>query len=488
MRSHLRTPLLLATGLFLAAGLLLLPTPGAADVVRLKTGDAVKGEPIVEASNEKVLVIDDFVTGARRSLVWDVVNRADRDRLWEKWGWESKTVRVVPGHRVRQRLADDSVEDILGLVLKNDASGCVVLVGGREMKIPAAQVVEVLEEDMDPRDIWTSEQLYERARKDLESEGTDLDALTSRDHWRLAEVASWAGYLEKSREHYEACANDDGFLRAPIAAQRLAEVESLLRDQAALDKLRAIRMSISLKAFGNARERLASFEVEHAEASDAVKRRFEETKQLFEEKRLDFLRDTARAWFVRELKTQIKAKVREKDIELADVSGWMKRELPTEAFDRLARRMQKNDPDVTVDIATTAWTDRKKLTWWSATFGSGTFIVFKPVVTPPKNNNKGNNNRSSSKGGAAPKVEIPKPPTRDQWWARADTGERENWVLAKFAMDSGLFEVSDSQVKTICPTCTGTGLESKANTNGTVLQYLCTRCAGAQNDIRIKFR
>ena len=489
-RSRARRLLTLAAAtLVFGGGLLILPRPGAADVVRLRTGKAIKGEPVQERSDEKVLVIEDFVTGALRRISWDVLAKVDRDRLWEKWGWASNTDSIVKGHRVRQRLADGSIDDVLGFVEETGPGGTSIRVGGRVLRIPADQIVEILDEDMDPRDIWTPDELVEREKQKMAEEGIDVASLGSREHFRLAEVAFWAGALEAARDHYEAAAGDEGFLQGPIARQRLTEVEALLRDKAALDQLRGIRQSISLKNFGSAEEKIAAFEADNQEASEAVQKRFADVKAGFSEKLTEWMRDTARAWFVKELKALIKKKVREKDVDLADISGWMKRDLPTAAFEALRERMAKNYPPVTVEQVEQAWNERRKLTWWTASFGAGTFIVFKPVINPPKNQNRGGgNNNRNGRGGAAPKIEIPKPPTRDQWWAHADSGEREDWVLGKFAMDSGYFEVSETQVKTVCPTCTGTGLISRTNTNGTLLQYLCTRCGGAQNDVRIKFR
>ncbi len=481
--------LALSCGAFLASLFNVLPRSGDADVIRLRTGAAIKGDPLQQQSDEKHLVIEDFVTGAVRRLQWEVVDPADRNRLFDEFGWSSNTVRVVPGHRVRQRLADGTIEDVLGLVKESGPGGTLIVVNGKEIRIPAAQVDEIIEEEMDPRDIWTAGQLYERARAELAAEGVDLGSLGSREHFRLAETAAWAGALEPAREHYAAAAADEGYLQAPIARQRLGELEALLRDRASINELMDIRTSLSFRAFGRARARLATFETSNPDVSDAVKRRFQDVKRMFDESRTKWLRDTVRTSFTPELKDAIRLKLREKDLEFGDVTAWMRNELPEGAFEAVRKKCLKQDPDVTIEDVRQAWTDRRKLNYWSASFGSGTFIQFKPVVTAPKNQPRGNQGRGNQSGaGPQVRIEIPKPPTRDSWWAKAEKGDLADFILAKFAMESGLFEVNENHVRTACLTCTGEGLIRKTNTNGTPLAYLCPRCGGARFDVRIKFR
>ena len=92
-----RTPLArIAIAALIATTACLLATPeGAADVIRLKTGMAVKGTPVQEESDEKTLVVEDYLTGGKRRFVWDVVAKEDYDRLWTAWGWADKTQRII---------------------------------------------------------------------------------------------------------------------------------------------------------------------------------------------------------------------------------------------------------------------------------------------------------------------------------------------------------------------------------------------------------
>ena len=468
-----------------------LPQPADGDVVRLRTGVAIKGDPSQEASSQDALVILDRLTRGLRTVSWDVVAQQDRDRLWEAWGWLDRTRRVIQGHRVRQRLADGSISDIIGLVVEDNPGGIVVRVGGKDISIPRKQVVEIIDEEVSPLDVYTPEQIYERARADLREdmvkEGVDPDTLEARHHFRLAEICNWCGYLEKAVEHYRVCADDSAFLRAPIAKKRLDDVEALLRDQDALRALRNVRVAARMNNYTRAHARVAAFEAEHADSSEAVTRKFEQTKELVQELRTKFFRKQAAFHFPREVRKLIKAKVREKDIERAEIVGWAKRELGKFAFEALTERLKKHDEALMPGHVEVFWKERHKKTGWStAGLGAGTFVVFKPKIKPPKKKSKGTKRRRSS--GPAPKVVIPKPPTPDSWWAKSSNKSRVEWLMAYFVLESDLFEVSDRKIRTACPKCAGRGLEENANSNGTLTQYLCTRCAGAQQDVRVRFR
>ena len=123
------------------------------------------------------------------------------------------------------------------------------------------------------------------------------------------------------------------------------------------------------------------------------------------------------------------------------------------------------------------------------TYGSGTFIVEPAKLKPPTRRPRpaGSGSGSGSGGGAAPPVTIPKPPTRDQWWAGAAARERAAWVLAYFVEHSELFELGERELRP-CLICNGVGLQSKTFQTGEVLTYLCVRCGGAQNDVVVKYR
>ena len=56
--------------LLVLAVLLLVAPVCVADVVHLRTGEAIKGRPLPAESDEKVLAIEDFLSGSTRRLRW----------------------------------------------------------------------------------------------------------------------------------------------------------------------------------------------------------------------------------------------------------------------------------------------------------------------------------------------------------------------------------------------------------------------------------
>ncbi len=461
---------------------------GWADVIHLRTGDSVKGRPVPDQSNEAILVIEDYMSGALRTLSWDVVDPADRDRLHIEWGWKNKARKVVVGKRLVQRLADGSTDDIIGVVEREEDGVIYLRSGGQLLQLRRDTVIEESPEEVSPREVWSPEQLYERFVVQLEEEksqaGENPSARESRDHWRLAEYAEWAEYWEKARDHYTACVADPEYINAGVAASRLERVEAILRAQAAVREMKDIKRMISLKSFRDARSSIASFPERHPDLPDVVQDQFTRLGKLFTERRNDYFQLESKIQFPKILERLIKRRVTEKDITLADATAWTRRELPELAFGELLTRFQRRD-DVTPDEVRQFWENRNKGSWRTSTYGSGTFIVEKPQIQAPKARSGGN--QGSQGGGAAPVFQPPKPPTRDQWWAAATPSDRENWLMAFFAENSGLFEVGEAKW-TNCPTCNGRGLESKSLSSGGVMEYICTRCAGSPRDKRVKFR
>ncbi len=476
--------------------LLLVSGTSRADVIRLRTGEAVKGRPIQERSDEKQITVEDYLTGGLRRFAWEALDPEDSRRIKVRWGYENTEETIIEGSRVTIKLTGGDTEDYLGLVERTAPDRIFLRRAGQLLEVPLSQIDSQEPEDVDARQVWTPDQLYERlVTKMKDEEHVDFDNLTSKNHWRLAQYAEWAGALEQARDHYQACADDADYLKRDVARQRLERIEGLLRSAAALDTLREAGMKLQLNRFGDAREILDGFREKHPEASEAVLEQLDQKRSEYEQERTTYFRKLARRRFVKIVKDLIEDKVREKvqgeDIQITDVQSWTRKQLPEAAFKLLAERMQRYDPEVTADEAQDFWKGRMegrtKPRWDRVSYGSGTFIVDPPKLKPPKRR-RGAPRGGGNRGGAAPPIQIPKPPTRDQWWERADPRDRANWALAFFVEQSPeLFVLGEREYRP-CRKCHGVGLLEKTYQTGDVLTYLCDVCGGAQRDVIVKYR
>ena len=177
------------------------------------------------------------------------------------------------------------------------------------------------------------------------------------------------------------------------------------------------------------------------------------------------------------LRKRILKKVSEPDIALTDVAAWTRRELPEELTVWWAESLGESKP-ITLDAAREAWEGRLREGWLAASYGSGTYIVLPPKRKPP---------RRGARTGSGAQVEVPKPPTRDGWWAKTPPRERMVWTLAYFAERSALFEVGERMYKP-CPACQGKGVITKRLQGNKDIEYLCPRCGGAQQDVTVRYR
>ena len=262
------------------------------------------------------------------------------------------------GQRVGYRLDDGSVEEIRGLVEGETDQVLRLRRNGDVQELPKERIVYVEPEPIDARAVWTSEQLVERYLGSMKEKGIDVTKLSTRDHWALATYAEWAGALQVAREHYAACAADPEYLQKDVAGQRLARVESLIQDSAALQTLKDARMKLPdalLQAHAGGPRRVPR---EAPAGEPGGTQQVDRLRAELGRARTAYFQDLARRNFLDVVQDLIDDKVREKDVQITDVTSWTRRELPDKAFAKLADKWMKKYDDVTPEEARTSWEGR----------------------------------------------------------------------------------------------------------------------------------
>ncbi len=281
--------------------------------------------------------------------------------------------------------------------------------------------------------------------------------------------------------------------RAPAGAPAVAWEAGTTKpgDDEAQGILRTVETRLSRGEFKAARDGIIDFAMRHPNASESATKALEALKAQVEAKRKTYFAAEAGKNYVPIVLRLIESKVRPKDASINDVLSWSKKELVDDAFGELAKRFQERDPVLTADDAKTFWGDRPRTpdVWKNARYGSGSFLIEPPTIKPPTNQPRPQPGKGgSSSGGGQANIPIPKPPTRDTWWEKADTSTRRDWVFANYVEKSGFFEVAPQRDKTNCVACEGVGLITKLTSGGGALTYLCPRCGGARYDVTVRYR
>lgn len=368
--------------------------------------------------------------------------------------------KTMAGVRVRFRDPLGNPTEVTGVLEREESDLLHVRSSERLHEIRRSRVLETTPVELDPRTVFTTQELLERFVARRRAAHPNEPALTARDHWHVALYAVWLEAWEAAREHYARCAADTTFPRHIAAAAQVARIDARLREAAALAVLKQAELDIRIDRFRKARLALETFLVEHPSASEALRARHGLLLKAFALRRTKLLQMRVQGAFGTAVQVLIREKVSEPDVSITDVRAWTRRELPDEAFARVAGALHGLD-DVSPAEAASLWDGRRRPLWRRVTYGGGTFVV----------------DPAPAGGG----------PSRDAWWSAAAVVERAQWTLAYFVEHSGLYEVQ-ARARRACALCRGTGTLTKTLPSGATMTYRCTRCHGLLHEVVLGYR
>ena len=458
-------------GVLCACALLLAAGPeAAADVIRLRTGEIVKGTPLPARSNEETLVVEDAVSGNLRRLAWTALEPKDARRYREAWGFEAPELRPVAAVRLRIVLEGGMTTEVVGVVVHRSETHLDVQSFGRVLPVERARIHAREAVKVDPRDVWTPGQLVERFAAALPAKLKDASGKPSTlGHLRCARFAETVGAYTQARFHYEHVQRDDASPHAAFARERLAAVKVHAERMRWLREVREARQAVQLGSYRRARARLEEVRAAIPEPNGPLAVQLERAERVFAEHRGTYFRRRIGSALPRAVERLVDAKVKERALELTEAAAWARRELEQAAFLAATRALQDRD-DVPLAEVRRFWNDRERGSWRTVSYGAGSFIVEPPKTRPPK--------------GAKP---APRAAARETWWADVDRQTRATWLFAFFVENSGLFAVETVRGAT-CPTCEGTGVETRRLADGRLSTIVCRRCHGARHDRALRFR
>lgn len=457
-----------------------------AERVPLKTGETVLGRVVAERSNESILVVEDYVSGGLREFAWDAVTDAAAEQLRITLGISDAAYDLVKGESIVFRL-NTGTGEIRGQVEK--VEGGFLFVRNASMKepqkVPLADIVSRDPIEMEPQEIRTVAEVFEMRKAEMNPD-------EAKEWYRLGSFGERIGAYEQAKEAYEAAAADETYLQRELARTGAQRMGVLIADKSSFDELRELRVALSSNLWRKVREATDTFTARHPEAGEAVKKKLDDLKSEFTKKRLAYFSGQAGILFEKVTRRLIDLKVRPKDAAFNDIQAWIRSDAAKDANAELLKQFQLRDPAVTEEEIKTFFDGRPKRAngWRRVSYDSGSFLIEPAKIKPPSGQPKQPSGSKKNNNNSGPQVtiQIPKPPTRDTWWAAATGEVRSRFWWATFVEKNGFFEVQQKHDRVACSRCDAAGKLVKALSGGGSLEYLCERCGGSQYDQIVVYR
>jgi tetratricopeptide (TPR) repeat protein len=471
----------------LVLGLVAVVWVGAAhgEIIRLRDGSFLQGK--VVDSDKKFVTFKRWDTGGVVRLSWMQLIEEDHLRLGRMLGLivtEDKLAVKVDGIRFHLKTG----EIIEGVLVKEQGTAtelAILTSPGKPFKYPKSIIRSQEPIKIDILRVYSEEGAYMLKVK-ADGEPTD-----SPGHMATADYCQRIGYFEKEKDHLEkalAMGGGDESQQEYIQ-NRLEALVELIKEREVLLRIKAINRLIANKKFSEAAEAWQAMGTEFPQSKVVTEDSEKVADRIVREKE-NYLRSVVvRGWFAY-MRQFIMAKVRDRELSLADAKKWAQRELSQEILAKLGE-VHHIDPSEIKDT----FDNRKTYVYRKSYYGTGTFIVQKSSSSGGSSGSSivdqlgekmglGKEAREKVKEAfgfnTAKKKSSSKAATPEEWWKGANTSTKTHWITAYYAENSGDIEIVRVDYQP-CPECGGKGykkyIAAGASKEGT--KYTpCKRCQG----------
>jgi len=317
-------------------------------------------------------------------------------------------------------------------------------------------------------------------------------------------------------EHYQKAAAADPKFRSSEIPVAIARATEKGKNQDQLDYLSEVDSDMRQKRYDKALAKADAFQEKFPSSPltpDARKLR----DQVLKARDREVASQVARQWVMRGEKLLHKAAL---TMNFEAALAYVEEPLKQELLDAVVRDVQKISKDVTPDMVRQMWVSRKKVRYFHASYGLGTWLLGKDEAL------KGLDDEEDKKKEKQPETEIDKERAafqkkveqflrnqemtrrakshdeqkedREGFWLGFGALSKGQWLLAYFVEHSGLFELGKPNLDN-CPDCGGKGTreisvvganvaKSMAGKGQTGTTSECPVCHGIGRIRRVAFR
>ena len=432
-------------------------------MLRLRDGSILWGGVLEHTPESLVFVRAD--TGGRHRLGWSLLDPVEEKELKTRFGYVEIAAEEV--YVDAETLTTTEGQQYTGVVLSRTGDTILIKTASATIPLPKARLAGSPAPTQVPaREVYTKDELY--AQKAAEVDASTALGQVELATWceRILDFARAVEHWTKAQELDPSHRTDEvkaGLARATEKAARADQIEWLANVDALVVK----------KRFDDA-----------IAAADAFTTRFADSPLRPDAKRaLDRAvkaRDrwvTERVWSL--WNAQLGKVARELSVRatLAEVLAGLEGKLQEDVLAGVVKELAKSTKEATAEVVRRAFAARRKERWLRASYGQGTWLLGKQAAlkgadgeTKPQDApvNERDKERMeleqrlsrflenqqlarSAQGGADDEDE------RETFWKELPSTARQNWIVAYYAENSGVFEVRPQPLLSPCRECGGTG-------------------------------
>jgi len=493
---------------------LLAPVPRAQDsaaapastpvlMLRLRDGSIQWGS--IQAHDPTGIVFQRLDNGGILRLAWSRLDPAEERGLRQDFGYIDTTTEEVLV--TADRLMTVRGVELIGKILDRTADTILLKTASTTIPVPKNQIAGASEVVQVPaREVYTLEELYAAER-------SNHDLATATGNLNLARYCERLFDFPRAIEHYQKALELGPGERKAEVELSLGRAREKAKAAAELEYLAEIDHLTKRKKFDEALQKAEQFKERFPSSAlfaDAKTKRDRVIKA-----RTEFLgTEIARLYqfHVSRLAREAASKT------LEETMAYLDEKLKTDVIAASAKDAAKISKEATEDTVRTAWKNRKKVRYQTASYGLGTWLLGKaaalkgyeedPQAEAPQSEVDKQRADLASKikkflqaqevARSAQSNEEQKD-DRESAWRELSPGARAHWILAYYVENSGDFELYTKPLIQACKQCGGKGIVEFALAGANVSQSAvgkpsndlkaeCETCHGIGAVRRIQYR
>lgn len=416
-------------------------------------------------------------SGGRVFIPWALINEPDRVRIMKDRGrMTEEKVLVEDGHRITTKTGDTWE----GRVINETDKEVTLKNRGTTMTITKDRIKEIEKLPVAVLEIYLPDEYYNKRAGEMKVPDDDIPG-----NMDLADLAFTLTLYEKSYLHYKKVQAVDAGYQTSFIENRLKVLEELAKNKQIRDLLDEAKKNMMHHQWVKSAQQLEAITA-LKDLPPTLRAEADILKTRWAKLRYEWFRNIVKNEYERTLKNKIATMSRDEKIKLDEARRKLRADLHKEVVADIAARHQLDGKEVEKMWEERGWHQPR-----IASYGSGSFIVLGRAPNADKydaemqkylqqalraqQQQQGKNNQNASLSAAPEK--LPKPPTKEEWWKRSQSSDREGWMLAFWAENSKKVIVVGDRWED-CSRCGGTGALKFSGSQGDILRSTCPSCQG----------